>query len=115
MVKVAGIVLGVNNLGDLSTTFGTCQAILVSVPFVGAGVAIHHLTPRGRVEVTMPFGMRRHLLRLIALIRSQGTQTKANSEAGKAKSSGRQTEGWCKKSFKAMAEVWRNGPSVRVQ
>ncbi|CEF74187.1 unnamed protein product [Fusarium graminearum] len=62
----------------------------------------------------MPFGMRRHLLRLIALIRSQGTQTKANSEAGKAKSSGRQTEGWCKKSFKAMAEVWRNGPSVRV-
>jgi hypothetical protein len=34
-----------------------------------------------------PVGMRRHLLRLIALIRSQGTQTKADSKAGKAKSS----------------------------
>jgi len=48
-------------------------------------VAIDYLTARGRIEVAMPLGMRRHLLRLAALVRSQGTQTKADSKAGEAK------------------------------
>ena len=91
MIKVARIVFGINldimvsklgtkvqrlqgktyNLRDLPLAFGTGQTILISIPLVGAGMAIHYLTPRGRVEVAMPFDLGRHLLRLIALISSQ--------------------------------------------
>jgi hypothetical protein len=72
VIKVARVVFGINNLRNLPLAFGTCQTILISIPFVGAGMAIHYLTPRGRVEVAMPFDLRRHLLRLIALVSSQG-------------------------------------------
>ena len=91
VIKVARIVFGINldimvsklgttvqrlqskayNLRNLPLAFGTGQTILISIPLVGAGMAIHYLTPRGRVEVAMPFDLGRHLLRLIALISSQ--------------------------------------------
>lgn len=92
VIKVARIIFGINlditvsklgtkvqrlqgkayNLRNLPLAFGACQAILISIPLVGTGMAIHYLTPRGRVEVAMPFNLGRHLLRLIALVSSQG-------------------------------------------
>lgn len=89
--KVARIVVGIDNLGDLPVTFRTRQAVIVTIPLVGAGMAEYNLAACGCIEVDMMLALRSHL-RLAALVRSQGTQTKADSKAGEAKSARSQTE-----------------------
>ena len=96
--KAGGLAYDLNNI---PLTAWTCQAMLITVPLMLAGVAIDDLAIACCVEVAIgAAAVGRHGSRgLVALVRGEGAQSKADSEAGETNRSRGQDDGVCWRSL----------------
>ena len=80
------------NLRYVTPTVRALEAVLIAIPLVCAGMAVHNLAVSGGVEMARLLAVGGHL-GLTALICRQGTESEADSEAGDSERAGRQSEG----------------------